>query len=155
MRLRRFISSSLHVRPRRISFGLTSLLLCLCLSACDDFERNTYRTLKVVKVEYELLQEHAARAYLNSRITQQQWDRFALAGNRFIAAHTLAADLMKTYQQSRAPSADSDALRRRVAAALADLPVLLADLRSLLASFQPRADTPRAHDSPPPDSEQP
>ena len=119
---------------------LASLLLCLfSLAACDDFERNSYRTLKLAKVEYELLQEHAARAYLDSRITQQQWDRFAIVGNRFIAAHTLAADLMKTYQQSRAvgaPIGDSDSLRMKVAAALAGLPVLLADLRSLLASFE-------------------
>lgn len=126
------------VRPRRISLWLTSLLLAsLFLSACDDFERNTYRTLKLAKVEYELLQEQAARAYLGSRITQEQWDRFAIAGNRFIAAHTLAADLTKTYQQSRAAaSADSDALRRQVTAAMANLPVLLADLHSLLVSFE-------------------
>ena len=135
------------VRPRRISLGLTSLLLAsLFLSACDDFERNAYRSLKLAKGEYELLQEHAARAYINSRITQQQWDRFAVAGNRFIAAHTLAADLMKTYQESRsAGAADSDAIRPRVAAAMADLPVLLADLHALLVSFEP----------PPPASDQP
>ena len=116
------------------------MLLCFLFSACDNFERNAYRTLKLAKVEYELLQDHAAHAYLDARISQQQWDRFAIAGNRFIAAHTLAADLMKTYQQSRpeGPSgiAGRDALRRRVAAALADLPVLLADLRALLASFE-------------------
>ena len=124
-----------------------ALLPCLLLfSACDDFERNAHRTLKLAKVEYELLQEHAARAYINSRITQQQWDRFAVAGNRFIAAHTHAADLMKTYQQSRsAGAADSDAIRRRVAAAMADLPVLLADLHALLVSFE----------TPPPAASQP
>lgn len=129
------------VSLRLISLGLTAWLSCLLfLSACDDFDRNAYRTLKLAKVEYELLQEHAARAFINSRITQPQWDRFAVAGNRFIAAHTLAADLMKTYQQSRAagaPSADSEAIRRQVAVALADLPILLADLHSLLVSFDP------------------
>jgi hypothetical protein len=131
-------------RFSRSLFCLICLLCFLCLS-CDSFERNAYRTLKVAKVEYELLQEHAARAYLDARITQAQWDRFALAGNRFIAAHTLAADLMKTYQQSRtAGSTDSDAIRARVNAVLADLPALLADLRSLLASFEPRTDAPRA-----------
>ena len=136
---------------------LASLLSCfLLLSACDNFERNAYRSLKLAKVEYELLQEHAARAYLSSRITQQQWDRFAVVGNRFIAAHTLAADLMKTYQQSRAAgAADPDALRRSVSSALADLPILLADLHALLASFQPQADAPRAHEPPPPPSDQP
>jgi len=125
---------------RRVPCLLASLLLCFLFFACDNFERNAYRTLKLAKVEYELLQDHAAHAYLDARISQQQWDRFAVAGNRFIAAHTLAADLMKTYQQSRpeGPSgiAGRDALRRRVAAALADMPVLLADLRALLASFE-------------------
>ena len=136
----------LLVRPRRISLGLTSLLLCfLFLSACDDFERNAHRTLTLAKVEYELLQEHAARAYINSRITQQQWDRFAVAGNRFIAAHTLAADLMKTYQQARQAGASADERQRlevRINAVLAQLPVLLADLRSLLVSFDQPAPAP-------------
>lgn len=127
--------------------GLASLLLAsVFLAACDNFERNAYRTLKLTKVEYELLQEEAARAYLDARLTQEQWDRFAVAGNRFIAAHTLAADLMKAYQQARssrgAPQASgpaaqqqSENIQRQVTAVLANLPTLLADLRALLASF--------------------
>ena len=131
---------------RRVAFFLL-LASCLLLPACDSFERNAYRTLKVTKVEYELLQEHAARAFLAGRLTQEQWDRFAVVGNRFIAAHTLAADTMKTYQQvRRAHGADSQAeqgaLERQVAAALADLPRLLADLRSLLDSFEQPASPP-------------
>ncbi len=110
----------------------------LVLPACSDFERNAYRTLKVAKVEYELLQENAARAYLDGRLSQQQWDRFSVAGNRFIAAHTLAADLMKTYQQARQAGASPDErsrLEARINAVLAQLPALLVDLRSLLLSF--------------------
>jgi len=135
-------------------FLVAALLLSLLLPACDSFEKNTYRTLKVAKVEYELLQEHAARAFLDGRLTDEQWNRFAIAGNRFIAAHTLAADLMKTYQQTRrarlpqptggqagqlAPDEKSDRLQqiqRQVSAALAQLPLLLDDLRALLASFE-------------------
>ncbi|MDA2913175.1 hypothetical protein MYX77_04310 [Acidobacteriia bacterium AH_259_A11_L15] len=131
--------------PRRTSHALrlaTSFVLAtiLVLAACDnDFERNAYRTLKVAKVEYELLQEHAARSYLAGRLTREQWDRFALAGNRFIAAHTLAADLMKTYQQVRraGDAEEKQQLQARVEAALVQLLPLLADLRSLLNSFQP------------------
>jgi hypothetical protein len=110
----------------------------LLLLGCSDFERNAYRTLKVAKVEYELLQENAARAYLDGRLSQQQWDRFSVAGNRFIAAHTLAADLMKTYQQARQAGASPDErsrLEARINAVLAQLPALLVDLRSLLLSF--------------------
>jgi hypothetical protein len=127
------------------SFLAAALLLSLLfLPACDSFEKNAYRTLKVAKVEYELLQEHAARAFLDGRLTDEQWNRFAIAGNRFIAAHTLAADLMKTYQQTRraralAPDDNSDRLpeiQRQVSAALAQLPLLLDDLRALLASFE-------------------
>lgn len=139
----------------RTSFSRVCVLLllasCLLLPACDSFERNAYRTLKVTKVEYELLQEHAARAYLAGRLTQEQWDRFAITGNRFIAAHTLAADLMKTYQEvRRAPGApeaaglgppelrqDPRALEARITAALAALPPLVADLAALLQSFEP------------------
>lgn len=133
-----------------------ALLLLLASSfhllGCDSFERNAYRTLKVTKVEYELLQEQAARAYLNGRLTEEEWNRFAIAGNRFIAAHTLAADLMQTYQQVRRapavplapPKQDPRALEAKVSAALADLPRLLADLRALLASFEHPAPAPRA-----------
>ena len=126
---------------------LLLLASCLLLPACDSFERNAYRTLKVTKVEYELLQEHAARAYLAGRLTQEQWDRFAIAGNRFIAAHTLAADLMKTYQEvRRAPGTplappelrqDPRAVEAKITAALAALPPLVADLAALLQSFEP------------------
>ncbi len=131
--------------PRRTSRTLrlaTSFVLAaiLLLAACDnDFERNAYRTLKVAKVEYELLQEHAARSFLAGRLTREQWDRFALAGNRFIAAHTLAADLMKTYQQVRraGEAEEQQQLQARVEAALVQFPPLLADLRSLLDFFQP------------------
>ena len=137
------------MKPALMRTMVLLLLLgsCLLLPACDSFERNAYRTLKVTKVEYELLQEHAARAYLAGRMTQEQWDRFAIAGNRFIAAHTLAADLMKTYQEvRRAPGTplappelrqDPRALEARITAALAALPPLVADLSALLQSFEP------------------
>lgn len=125
--------------PRRRAICVFLLLASsLLLPACTDFERNAYRTLKVAKVEYELLQENAARAFLDAHLSQQQWDRFAVAGNRFIAAHTLAADLMKTYQQARQSGASADERQRleaRINAVLAQLPALLADLRSLLVSF--------------------
>lgn len=146
--------SSLHLSPRATRRTLALLLVSsLVLAACDSFEKNTYRTLKLAKVEYELVQEHAARAFLAGRLTQEQWDRFAVAGHRFIAAHTLAADLMKTYQEVRRArnlSAEEVAARRtalehQVAAALARLPVLLADLRALLESFErpaPSAESP-------------
>ncbi|HXE75352.1 MAG TPA: hypothetical protein VNN18_06935 [Candidatus Xenobia bacterium] len=128
---------SLSFANRRLVF-LLLLTSSLLLPGCGDFERNAYRTLKVAKVEYELLQEHAARAYLEGRLTEPQWERFAVAGNRFIAAHTLAADLMKTYQQVRRAGSSEDErarLEARINAALAQLPVLLADLRALLGSF--------------------
>lgn len=114
----------------------------LLLAGCDNFERTTYRTLKVTQVEYTLLQEHAARAFLDGRLTQTEWDRFALVGNRFIAAHTIAADLMKTWQAARQAGESSGrlaALQHQVAAAVAQLPALLADLRALLVSFDAAA----------------
>jgi hypothetical protein len=82
-----------------------------------------------------LLQDHAARAYLDGRLTEAEWNRFAVAGHRFIAAHTLAADLMKTWQQAGRPVGE----RARVQAALAELPPLLDDLRALLQSFHAAA----------------
>src|SRR3972149_4296066 len=72
------------MKPALMRTMVLLLLLgsCLLLPACDSFERNAYRTLKVTKVEYELLQEHAARAYLAGRLTEEQWNRFAVAGPR-------------------------------------------------------------------------
>jgi len=128
----------LRPRFRRPAVSLLLLVSSLLLPGCDDFERNAYRTLKVAQVEYELLQDHAARAYVAGRLSDDQWDRFALAGHRFIAAHTLAADLMKTYQQSRragSSAEENQRLQAQVNAALAQLPALLADLRDLLISF--------------------
>ena len=127
----------LPCRPRLVVL-LLLLASSLLLPACDDFERNAYRTLKVAKVEYELLQDHAARAYVAGRLTDEQWNRFAVAGHRFIAAHALAADLMKTYQQARragAAAEETQRLQAQINAALAQLPALLADLRDLLISF--------------------
>ena len=124
------------VRTVAVLLLLASSLLPL--AACNDFERNAYRTLKVAQVEYELLQDHAARAYVQGRLTDDQWNRFAVAGHRFIAAHTLAADLMKTYQQARragATAEETQRLQAQINAALAHLPALLVDLRNLLASF--------------------
>ncbi|MEE9235398.1 MAG: hypothetical protein V3U28_08175, partial [Candidatus Acidoferrales bacterium] len=82
------------------------------------------------------------RSFLAGRLSREQWDRFALAGNRFIAAHTLAADLMKTYQQVRraGDAEEQQQLQARVEAALVQFLPLLADLRSLLDSFQPASD---------------
>ena len=133
-------------RPLVLLLLLASSLLPL--ASCNDFERNAYRTLKVAQVEYELLQDHAARAYVQGRLTDDQWNRFAVAGHRFIAAHTLAADLMKTYQQARragATAEETQRLQAQINAALAHLPALLVDLRNLLASFDtpaPPAPTP-------------
>ncbi len=129
------------MNPRRGHIHrLGSLLLvsCLWLSACDNFERDAYRTLKVLKVEYELLQAHAAHAFLAGRLSEAQWEAFVVAGHRFIAAHTLAADLMQTYREVKRikdPNRRNE-IARQAAAALAELPTLLDDLRRLLESFE-------------------
>ncbi len=139
--------NNLPTRTARRRLLAMLLLLALVAPACDDFERNAYRALKVAKVEYELLEEHAARAYLDGSLTEEQWNRVAIVGHRFIAAHTLAADLMKTYQQTRRAGSSPDqllALQQRINAALAQLPALLSDLRVLLTSFDASASTPPA-----------
>ena len=124
---------------------ILALAAALLAGGCDGFERDAYRTLKVAKVEYELLQEHAARAYLSGRLSEEQWNRFAIAGHRFIAAHTLAADLLKTYQEARRAGdaaegqSRAEAIHQQALAALAELPRLLADLRVLLESFNAAA----------------
>lgn len=131
------------------------LLLPLLLTACDNFERNAYRTLKVSKVEYEILQDHTARAYVHGRLTPEQWDRFALTGNRFIAAHALAADLAESYSRIR-PAGNQDqrpALEKRITQVLARLPVLLGDLHQLLRSFDVKIEAEAPAPSPAPSAQ--
>ena len=121
---------------------VTLCLLPLLLTACDNFERDAYRALKLAKVEYELLQDHAARASVSGRITTEQWNQFAATGRRFIAAHTLTADLLSTYAQVKeaAGDAERDRLRRRIQIAMAGLPILLTDLHVLLDSLKTASD---------------
>ncbi len=125
----------------RATLLVTLCLLPLLLAACDNFERDAYRALKLAGVEYELLQDHAARATVRGQMTAGQWERFAIAGRRFIAAHTLAADLLSTYSNAKRAGADSDRdrLRERIQTTLAHLPALLADLHVLLDSLKPQA----------------
>ena len=122
----------------RATLLVTLCLLPLLLAACDNFERDAYRTLKLAGVEYELLQDHAARAAVRGQMTAEQWERFAIAGRRFIAAHTLAVDLLSTYSNAKKAGADSDRdrLRERIQTSLAHLPALLADLHVLLDSLK-------------------
>ncbi len=131
------------------------LLLPLLLTACDNFERNAYRTLKVSKVEYEILQDHAARAYVHGRLTPEQWARFAITGNRFIAAHALAADLAESYSRIR-PAGDQDqrqTLEKRITQVLARLPALLGDLHQLLRSFDVKIEAEAPAPSPAPSAQ--
>ncbi len=117
------------------------LLLPLLLAACDNFERNTFQALKLAKAEYEILQDHAARAYVHGRLTPEQWDLFATTGNRFIAAHTLAADLAESYRRVLQSGNENQQqqLQQRLQQALARLPVVLGDLYQLLRSFDVEA----------------
>lgn len=131
-------STSPNHRGSRAALLVTLCLLPLLLAACDNFERDAYRALKLAGVEYELLQDHAARAAVRGQMTAEQWERFAIAGRRFIAAHTLVADLLSTYSNAKKAGADSDRdrLRERIQTSLAHLPALLADLHVLLDSLK-------------------
>ncbi len=124
---------------RLIPLCLLLVPLVAGLSSCESFDRVAYRSLKVAKAEYEVLQAHAARSFVRGRLSEQQWERFALAGNRFIVAHTTAADLMQSYQRvKRAGEVEQQRrLERRIATLLGELPVLLVDLRRLLEIFEP------------------
>ena len=129
-------------RSSRAALLVTLCLLPLLLAACDNFERDAYRTLKLVKVEYELLQDHAARATVRGQMTTEQWERFTVSGRRFIAAHTLAADLLATYANAKKAGGETerDRLRERIQTAIARLPILLGDLHVLLDSLKTPAD---------------
>jgi len=125
------------------------LSLLFLLTGCSDFERAAYRTLAVSQAEYETVQRHVAEAAAHGLITEEQWNRFAAEGHRFIDAHNAAVDAFELWSRAKNPANEA-----RVAALLEILPRLVRELNSLAESFasQPR---PEGSGGSPPSNNQP
>ena len=108
-------------------------LLLLLLTSCNEFERAAYRTLAVTQAEYELVQSHVAEAAAHGLISEEQWNRFAAEGHRFIEAHNAAVDAFELWSRVKNP-----ANAARVEALLEILPRLVAELNRLAGSFEER-----------------
>ncbi len=108
-----------------------SLLLCLLLSGCNEFETAAYRTLAVTQAEYETVQRHVAEATAHGLITEEQWNQFAVQGHRFIAAHNAAVDAFELWSHAKNESNEA-----RVQALLEILPRLIRELNRLVESFE-------------------
>ncbi|MBI4463394.1 MAG: cell wall hydrolase [Acidobacteria bacterium] len=122
---------SASLRTGRASGVGLVLLLGVVMSGCSDFERTAYRTLAVTQVEYETVQQYAAEAYLHGLITEEQWERFRVAGHRFIEAHNAAVDALQLWSQTKSKSDTA-----RLEAMLEVLPRLVREINSLLESFE-------------------
>lgn len=114
----------------RWSLVICHLSLLLLLFGCSDFERAAYRTLAVTQVEYETVQQRMAEAAVHGLITEEQWNRFAVEGHRFIDAHNSAVDAFELWSRAKNP-----ANQARVQAFLELLPRLVRELNDLAASF--------------------
>jgi len=129
----------MHHSPLTIHRSLFSLLptpysllpLLLLLTGCNEFERTAYRTLAVSQAEYETVQRHVAEAAVHGLITEEQWNRFAVAGHRFIDAHNAAVDAFELWSRAKNPANEA-----RVLALLEILPRLVRELNSLAGSFE-------------------
>ncbi|MBI1955699.1 MAG: hypothetical protein HYS38_04840 [Acidobacteria bacterium] len=123
------------------------MALSLSLTACNDLERTAYRTLATTQAEYETLQQHMVEAALQGLLTEEQWDRFAVAGHRFIHAHNSAVDAFALWSQTKSKN---DAAR--LAAMLEMLPRLIREINELVQNFEQPSPTPS---SPQPEKENP
>ena len=123
------------LQPFRSVFALRcapiTLLLCLLLSGCNEFESAAYRTLAVTQAEYETVQRHVAEAAAHGLITEEQWNQFAVQGHRFIAAHNAAVDAFELWSRAK-----NEANEARVEALLEILPRLIRELNRLVESFE-------------------
>ena len=120
------------VRPpwlRRASLALGAL--SLPLTACNDLERTAYRTLATTQAEYETLQQHMVEAALQGLLTEEQWDRFVVAGHHFIQAHNAAVDAFAFWSQTKNKNNAA-----RLEAMLEMLPRLIREINSLVESFE-------------------
>ena len=115
----------------RSSLVTCHLSLFLLLAGCSDFERAAYRTLAVTQAEYETLQRHVAEAAAHGLITEQQWNRFAAEGHRFIDAHNSAVDAFELWSRAKNPASEA-----RVQAFLEILPRLVRELNTLAETFE-------------------
>ena len=128
----------MHYTPLTIhhSRPLALIALMLLLTGCSEFERAAYRTLAVTQAEYETVQRHVAEAAAHGLITEEQWNRFAVAGHRFIDAHNSAVDAFELWSRAR-----NQANEARVLALLEILPRLVRELNSLAESFEEKQES--------------
>jgi len=106
------------------------LSLLFLLSGCNEFERAAYRTLAVTQAEYETVQARVAEAAAHGLLTEQQWNRFAVQGHRFIDAHNATVDAFELWSRVQDPSSEA-----RLRALLDILPRLIQELNRLAESF--------------------
>jgi hypothetical protein len=116
---------------RRGTFRWSALLLLLLLTGCSEFERTAYRTLAVTRAEYETVQSHMAEAAVHGLISEDQWNRFAVQGHRFIEAHNAAVDAFELWSRVKTPANEA-----RVEALLEILPRLVGELNRLAESLE-------------------
>jgi hypothetical protein len=107
------------------------LSLLFLLAGCSDFERTAYQALAVSQAEYETVQRRVAEAAAHGLITEQQWNRFAVQGHRFIDAHNAAVDAFELWSRAKNPANEA-----RVHALLEILPRLVRELNALAESFE-------------------
>ena len=129
----RAIGCSQHrwvIRGGRLA-SLALVALSLALTACNDLERTAYRTLATTQAEYETLQQHMVEAALQGLLTEEQWDRFVVAGHHFIQAHNAAVDAFAFWSQTKNKNNVA-----RLEAMLEMLPRLIREINSLVESFE-------------------
>lgn len=105
-----------------------ALMLCLCLTACDSFERATFKTLSSSKAVID-----QAQADYEARVIPKNACSYAIV-NDAKASQNAAVEAMVVYEQEKVVKGDLTAQTAVVVAELGKLPALIGEVKSLYSN---------------------
>lgn len=82
----------------KILMVLPFLLLCM---ACDDFEKNTFRTLTVMAGTYDGIMSYLGQAYKEGLISEEAKEKAIDVGNVFYGSYHTSQNLFAEYLDAK------------------------------------------------------
>lgn len=105
-----------------------AIVLCLALTACDSFERATFKTLSASKAVID-----QSQADYEARVIPKNACAYAII-NEAKGVQKLAVDAMVVYEQEKVVKGDLTAQTAVVVSQLGKLPALVGEVQSLYSS---------------------
>ena len=113
---------------KKITRIAAALMLCACLTACDSFERSTFKTLSASQAVI-----NQAQADYEARTIPKNACSYSII-NDAKAAQTTAVNAMVVYEQEKVVKGDLTAQTAIVASTLGQLPNLIGEVKSLYSN---------------------